>query len=1184
MNKQDKKLDKSIIVKQEEEVLKFWDDARIFEKSLKSSENGEPFVFYDGPPFATGLPHYGHILASTIKDVIPRYQTMKGRHVRRVWGWDCHGLPIETLVEKELKLENKKSIEAFGVGKFNEIAKNSVLKYDEEWKKLIPRIGRWIDMDHGYKTMDTKYTESVWWAFKKLYEKNIIYKGFRSMHMCPRCETTLSLSEVSQGYKDITDISITAKFELTDEPNTYLLAWTTTPWTLPGNVALAVGVEIEYEKIKIKQDDTQSVEFYIVAKNRISEVFKDKQYDVVETIKGEDIVGKKYKPPFCYFSNTDIENKKNGWKVYGADFVNLESGTGIVHIAPAFGEDDMNLGKQFKLPFVQHVSPDGKFTSDVKDFVGQFVKPKDNPQATDINIIKHLAHNNLLFSKEKIKHSYPHCWRCETPLLNYATSSWFIEVSKMRDSLLAKNKDINWIPGHLKEGRFGKWLENARDWSISRTRFWGAPLPVWQCEECDESKVIGSVEDIKQSNSRNNTYFLMRHGQSHGNKEGFVSSNVDNDDPLTKKGREQVVKSAENLKQKGISRIFASSFLRTKETAEITAKIIGINKKDIIYDDRLWELNIGNFNKKPLDSYSVFFKNTLERFTKANPEGETLNDTKGRLMDFLYETDKKFKDEKILIVGHAGCIWLLSAGAEGLTAQETAVMKDKLNGEFIDNAEVHDIGFTPLPHNELYELDLHRPNIDQITIQCSCGKSMCRIPDVFDCWVESGAMPFAQFHYPFENKELFEKNFPADFIAEGLDQTRGWFYTMLVLCVALFEKSPYKNVVTNGLILAEDGRKMSKSLKNYPEPWNVLNKHGADALRYYMLSSPIVRAEELKFSEQGVDGVAKKVIMRLMNTLTFYKTYSSDEQKKAYNPESKNVLDRWIVARLNETTTTIELGLDKYELDKATRSVGEFVGDFSTWYIRRSRDRFKGVSVSVDLNDEQSKDKLEKQKKDTLNALETTRFVLVQFSKIIAPIIPFVAESVFQKIKGNDEKESVHLEKWPMVTEIDFSIIEQMKEVRLIVSLALEERARLGIRVRQPLPELKVLDKSKIKDNLDLIELIKEDVNVKKIVFSMDLKKQVELNATITPELKKEGLARELVRRIQETRKKLGLTPKDEITINIDADDEVRDIIETHIIYISKTALIKNIKYCTISGEEDKIEIEKGKELKIKIL
>ncbi len=532
----------SDIALREEATEAYWQEKGIFEKSLEQTKGGESFTFYDGPPFATGAPHYGHILTSAIKDTIPRYQTMQGHHVRRVWGWDCHGLPIENLIENELGLEHKKDIEEYGIGKFNEAARASVLRYDTEWKKMIPRIGRFVDMEHAYRTMDANYTESIWWAFKTLYEKNLIYQSFKAMHICPRCETTLSNNEVSDGYKDITDISITVKFELANESHpkdlrdlnllsetirdgsarstlradmiplwsrptdlrdtipqdrkTFILAWTTTPWTLPGNVALAVNPDEEYSEVAIGDEK------YILATARVEKVCEGKEARTLKTMKGADLIGKSYKPVFDYYSDDKtLENRANGWKIYGADFVTMDSGTGVVHIAPAFGEDDMALGKKENLPFVQHVSMDGTMKKEVRDFVGVQVKPKAKEhgghQVTDILIIKHLAGIGALFSKEKIIHAYPHCWRCDTPLLNYAAESWFVKVSELKDKLIAENAKTKWVPENMRDGRFGNWLSGARDWAISRSRFWGAPLPVWDCTVCDKREVIGSRAELR---------------------------------------------------------------------------------------------------------------------------------------------------------------------------------------------------------------------------------------------------------------------------------------------------------------------------------------------------------------------------------------------------------------------------------------------------------------------------------------------------------------------------------------------------------------------------------------------------------------------------------------------------------------------------------------------------------------
>ncbi len=571
----------------EERILKFWKTNAIFDKTENHGE--KPFIFYDGPPFATGLPHYGHLLASAIKDVIPRYRVMRGEKVRRRWGWDCHGLPVENVVEKELDLKTKKDIESYGIEKFNAAAQESVLRYTEEWKEIIPRFGRFVDMEHDYRTMDPSYTESIWWAFKTLYDKGLIYEGYKPMHICPRCETTLANFEVNQGYKDVTDISITVKFPIVGEEHTFLLAWTTTPWTLPGNVALAVSPELTYVRAQAGN------EIFILAKERAPHVLTG-EYTVVGELSGTELVGKKYLPPFNYFSDdTTLAHHERGWAVYAADFVTAEEGTGIVHIAPAFGEDDMELREREELPFIQHVGMDGRFTSQVSDFADSLVKPKEDPQATDILILKHLASKNLLFAKEKVTHSYPHCWRCDTPLLNYAASSWFVKVTALKDELIKANQTVTWIPSHIKDGRFGKWLEGARDWAISRSRFWGAPLPVWRCGECGESKVIGSLKELGETRTMNNSYLLLRHGEIEANKTGQVSSKVDEETPLTPDGISVLEKSAEELKEEKPNLIICSPFFRTKKTAQIIARALNIPLDAIIEDPALGELNTGSF-------------------------------------------------------------------------------------------------------------------------------------------------------------------------------------------------------------------------------------------------------------------------------------------------------------------------------------------------------------------------------------------------------------------------------------------------------------------------------------------------------------------------------------------------------------------------------------------------------------
>ncbi|MDD5050916.1 MAG: class I tRNA ligase family protein [Candidatus Pacebacteria bacterium] len=1133
---------KSAIALREEEVLRFWQENKIFEKSQTGKEHLEEFVFYDGPPFATGLPHYGHILTGTLKDAIPRYQTMKGKRVARRWGWDCHGLPMENIVEKELGLKTKKDIEILGIKTFNETARKGVLRYADDWKKIIPRLGRWIDMENAYRTMDASYSETVWWIFKTLFDKKLIYKGFKSMHICPRCETTLSNFEVNQGYKDVTDISVTAEFELTEKPKTFILAWTTTPWTLPGNAALAINPKTEYVAVEGEEPGNT----YILAKSRVETVFKS-GYKILRKVEAKELLGKSYKPLFDYYVGAaKLENKENAWKIYAGDFVTTEDGTGVVHIAPAFGTDDYNLSRKENLPFIQHVGMDGKFKKEVTDFAGQLVKPKEDPQKTDIEIIKNLAHRGLLFAKEKIIHSYPHCWRCETPLLNYATSSWFVKVTEIKEKLVSENRKVNWVPEDLRDGRFGKWLEGAPDWAISRSRFWGAPLPVWECNKCEKREVIGSIEKLREKSSRKNNYFLVRHGEAESNLTGTVSCRPDDPYKLTEKGRKEVEATAKLLKKKKIDVIFVSDYVRTKETAEIIREALNISPDKVIIDIRLREDNIGVYQGKTWKEYQDEYP-YLERFVKTPEGGETLAEVRKRSGDFLFDIDSRFSGKNILIVSHDTPMTLVVAAAGGWTKERILLGHERKTPEpfYFQPAELREISFSPYPHNDDYELDLHRPYIDEVTFPCDCCPGeMKRIPEVFDCWFESGSMPYGQFSYQGEALKDFNPKksvgFPADFIAEGLDQTRGWFYSLIVLGVALFGKSPFKNVLVNGLVLAEDGRKMSKSLQNYPDPLDVVNVYGADALRFYLLSSPVTHAEDLNFTEKGVDEVMKKIIMRLENVLSFYELYKGGYNDVPKDPSTSHSLDQWVVSRLNELVFEVEKGMEAYELDRACRPLLGFVDDLSTWYLRRSRDRFKGDDTE-----------------DKMSALKSTQYVLFKLSKIIAPIMPFLSETIYGRVKGSGGKESVHLEMWPKKEKIDSKLLKEMEGVRNLVSLGLEARSKALIKVRQPLAKITVKAE---KISPELVGLIKDELNVKEVIFDAKLSSNVLLDTTITPVLKEEGEYRELIRVIQDFRKEKKLQASDKVSLSLTAPKEILAIVKKF------EAEIK--KVCNITGFE----------------
>jgi len=943
------------IVEREKEIQKFWEMNKIFEQSLEQTKNGPAYSFYDGPPFATGTPHYGHMVASLMKDVVPRFWTMRGYFVERRWGWDCHGLPIENIVEKELGFKSKKEILDYGVDKFNETCRNKVLVYVEEWKKTIARFGRWADMDNSYKTMDLSYMESVWWVFKELYGKGMVYEGYKSMHICPRCETTLSQQEVSDGYKDIKDLSVTAKFELADQPETFVLAWTTTPWTLPGNVALAVGETVDYIQVKIADEQ------YILAKAR-SAVIKE-EYSIVKEFKGSELVGKHYKPLFPYYENAEAKNKlknsENLYSIVGADFVTTEDGTGVVHIAPAYGEEDMQLGVEKNLPMIQNVTMSGVFTDEVKDFAGENVKPAEDTQKTDVKILKYLAEKNLLFAKEKYEHSYPHCWRCDTPLINYATSSWFVKVTDIKPKALKLAQGINWSPAHIKEGRFGKWLEGARDWSISRQRFWASVMPIWKCD-CGETRVYGSVADLEKDSG---------------------------------------------------------------------AKII----------------------------------------------------------------------------------------------------------------------------------DLHKHLIDKIEVPCKCCRMMKRIPDVLDTWFDSGSMPYAQQHYPFENKKKFEEGFPAKFIAEGVDQTRAWFYYLHVIAAAVKGDKAFENVIVNGIVVAADGKKMSKKLGNYTEPEKIMEQYGADALRYYLLISPVMQAENIGFNDSGVKEAMQKVVMLLNNIVSFYELYQAENTEKIHN--SDNVLDKWLLAKLNTLIDEVTKQMEAYDLPRAVRPIQEFIDEFSTWWLRRSRDRFKGAD-----------------EEDKKRAIAVFRLALLELSKVMAPFMPFIAEQVYKKAGG--ELMSVHLDEWPKAGKSDGKVLEQMESVRKIVELGLAKRAEAGIKIRQPLNKMIVhgFDLSE-----DFARIALDEMNVKSIEFKKSADIAVELDTELTEGLQVEGAMRELIRTINGMRKDQGLTIQDRIKLSWHSAGEIVKKV------FADQSLSQELKKSTITEElaEEDIEAKaaniNGEKVKLKI-
>lgn len=928
--------------KLEHDVLDHWNKTDAFKKSVENRSDDKTYIFYDGPPFATGTPHYGHLLASTIKDAIPRYWTMKGYRVERVWGWDCHGLPIENMIEKELDLKGGKvGIEELGIDKFNQACRAAILRFDKDWEKIIKRLGRWVDFKNSYKTMDNSYMESVWWGFKLLHDKDLVYQGKKVILYCPRCATPLSNFEIAMdnSYKDVEDNSVYIKFKVKNTKNEYLLAWTTTPWTLIGNVALAVDPKATYIKVADDGDEIW------IAETLSKQVFgKEKgKLKIVEEKKGKNLVGIEYEPLFNYMPTKD----KKAHYVAGADFVSLEDGTGIVHTAAVFGEDDYRLALELNLPTEATLDDQGKFLDFVKPLKGVFYKKSEDW------IIEDLKKRNLMFRAEKTTHSYPFCYRCSTPLYFNAIPAWFINIQKLKSNLLAQNKKINWYPKHLKNGRFGKGLEMAPDWNISRSRYWGTPMPIWTDEKSGKLRVIGSLEELKK-----------------------------------------------------------------------------------------WAVK---------------------------PE----------------------EIEKL----------------------------DDMHREYLDDLEVW--------------VD------DEKTIK---GK---RIPEVFDCWVESGSMPFASIHYPFENKDKFEKSYPAQFISEYIAQTRAWFYTLHSLSVGIFGKPAFENAVATGTIMAEDGTKMSKSKKNFPDPMVLIDKHGVDSLRMYLMGSPLMKAKNLDFSEKGVEEVKKRVFNIWWNIFAFYKIYATKPINTTLPKadDIEHVMDKWIASKLSNLTKTVTTSMDKYDVVTATRAIMAFVDELSTKYLRESRDRLRN-------------------KKENKQALQVFGAVLKRLSLLASPIVPFFTETLYQNLV-KDPKESIHLEDWPTADNsyINEKLEEEMNLMYKIAEKAHSQRHSAGIKLRQPLTTLTVKTEQTLEKETE--EVLKQEINVEKIVWEKKKETEltVKLDTKLTKELKEKGNAREIVRNIQTMRKKAGVSFDEMVSVQLKSWPKVYEK------QIMKKALVEKLT----KGKEEKI-------------
>jgi isoleucyl-tRNA synthetase len=1138
----------------EEKVLEFWKDNKIFEATLNKPKTSKgDFVFYEGPPTANGKPGIHHLEARAFKDAIPRYKTMQGFYVRRKGGWDTHGLPVELQVEKALELNSKKAIEEYGIAKFNDKCKESVWQFLDIWEKFTDRIGYWVDQENPYVTYHNSYIESVWNVLQKVNDRGLMYKDYRIVPWCPRCGTALSSHELAQGYQDDKDLSVTAKFKLVGQENTYILAWTTTPWTLPGNVALAVGNDIEYAYFKY--DD--SPEIYISAHSYFDKILKEggnfdakkriPNEEIIKKVKGSDLVGLEYEPLYSYLKDNIAEEQKakleKAFKVYPADFVTTEDGTGVVHTAVMYGADDFELGTKLGLPKQHMVNLDGTFVSYADFLAGRFVKDEE----VAVDIIKDLAHRGLLFKKEKYEHSYPHCWRCKTPLIYYARDSWYIRVSspEIKDKMIEENKNINWEPSYIRDGRFGEWLKDIKDWAISRERYWGTPLPIWMTAE-GKIEVVGGVDELKAKTKKSgNRYFAMRHGFGQHMENGGSMHSLDHDSyHLTEEGKNEVSKSAHMLHENKITKIFCSPLIRTKETARITAEHIGINPDQIIVDTRLREYDFGDLEGMSYSDFAKYRDENLDAYDEKFG-GSSLLETKKRFGEFLYEIESKYQNENILIVTHGIFFETTPAVLEGADNKRSLeILFDLFNNYRIQPAEVRELKFVPIPHNQNFELDLHKPYIDDVTLISNDGQEMTRVKEVMDVWFDSGAMPFAQDHYPFENKEVA---YPADYICEAIDQTRGWFYTLHAVGTLMGKGMAYKNVICLGHILDEKGKKMSKSLGNIVDPWVMIDKYGVDTLRLWMYSvnQP---GESKNFDEKTVSELHNKVFNLLYNVIAFYELYRDTElEKQDITFSSTNVLDGWIVARLGQLMELSTTNLDSFKLLEPVRAMREFVDDLSTWYVRRSRDRIKD-------GDNEAK--------------QTLYFVLKTFTKLLAPFAPFASEDIWQKLKNDKDEKSVHLAEWPKASEVNQKIIEEMMQTREVITLGLQQRQKQAVPVRQPLGSAHVVSFP----NLDkYIEIIKDELNVEEVsVLDEKSENKISLDFTITPDLKKKGNYRELVRAVQDMRKKAGLTPSDVISLVL--SDNIKEIVSLFEADMKKTVLAKEISFGLQDGESTEID------------
>lgn len=1123
----------------ENKILQDWKDRDVFKKSLDQTQRGERFVFFEGPPTANGKPHMGHVETRAFKDVMLRYKTMRGFFVERKAGWDTQGLPVELEVEKALGISGKKDIESYGVEKFNAKAKESVWKYKDLWEKMTDRVGFWLDTSDPYVTYSNEYIETLWWIFRQAWDQDLLKQDYKVVPYCPRCGTALSSHEVAQGYESVTEPAVYVKFELEDEPGTFVLAWTTTPWTLPGNVALAVDENIEYFKTGPNKDG----ERYIVAARLADTVFGQDFVHAFEgdgqKYKGAELVGLKYKPLFDFLdlrhiSTTPYHKNKGAhgaaYTIVPADFVTTEDGTGVVHTAVMYGEDDFKLGQKLELPKVHTVDEQGKFTPLVKPWVGKEVRdPDGNTQA---EIMEWLKQHGKLYKVENYTHDYPFCWRCKHPLLYYAKTSWFILMSKLRDQLIKNNEQVNWYPNHIKDGRFGEWLREVKDWAISRERYWGTPLPIWQCDniECKHQECLGSYQELVERAPARNRYILVRHGESEINAAGVLNTEPSRKDfsPLTATGRHDVERLAGRLSKEGIDAVFSSEFIRARETADILATRLQLRAET---DRRLNEFRIGpKYENRPLAEYHAVFPTSdfTTRFTSAPEGGETWRDVWKRFLGFLKETDARFEGKTILIVSHGDPI-LVARGMASLLAESQVHAL-----EYPEKAKPYELKFSSALFSGEQGFDPHRPYIDGVTWTCAVCRQgvMRRVPEVADTWFDSGAMPFAQWHFPFENKPRVQAgaSYPADYITEAIDQTRGWFYTLLAVATLLqkakvIKEPPYKNVVVLGHVRDAKGKKLSKSLGNYIDPMELIEDKGADPVRFYLftMNQP---GEPKNFDPKGLDEVIKKTFLILTNVVSFYKLYAG--QAAADPDRATHPLDRWIHSLVNRMTADVTDRLDRYDITGAARALASFVTDLSTWYVRRSRDRFKSDEAPM--------------------ASAVLRHILLKLSKLLAPFTPFFAEQVYRDVGGH--LDSVHRESWPQAGLTDDEIMKDMASVRNSVEAGLALRAQAKIKVRQPLQQFVVT--ATLPESLH--DILRDELNVKEVYDDSKLPDGPEwvkseaaaLDISISDELKAEGWLRDLVREFNALRKTAKLQPSDQIIAFVPAGTRAAEVIERY--------------------------------------